>query len=189
MPDEKWLPIPGFPGYEASDQGNIRSLKRSQVRVRKPYLWRGKTGRPGRKKPAKSQYRMVRLFDGAGQWKAVKVSRLVLLAHVGQPPFPRADARHLNDDSLNDSLANLAWGTRKENEDDKRRNGNAPVGENHGRSRLTNADVRAIRAAATTGATNQAIADQYGVTQPTISKIVTRKSWSHVPIEGDSIAL
>jgi len=30
---QKWLPIPGFPGYEVSDQGNVRNVKHDRILV------------------------------------------------------------------------------------------------------------------------------------------------------------
>lgn len=47
----------------------------------------------------------------------------MLETFVGPRPFSEAEARHLNDDSLDDSLENLAWGTHTENMADAVRNG------------------------------------------------------------------
>jgi hypothetical protein len=51
------------------------------------------------------------------------------------------------------------------------------IGEANGNSRLTVADVRAIRAS---GMTQVALAQKYGVSQPTISAIRLRKIWRSV---------
>jgi len=56
-----------------------------------------------------------------------------------------------------------------------------PIGQQHGRSKLTNSDVAAIRETyATKQCTQGALARHYGVDQSVISRIVTMKKWSHV---------
>ena len=66
---------------------------------------------------------------------------------------------------------------RVRNRDEK---GRAAAGEQHFRARLTEDDVRTIRARAAAGETQRPLAREYGVDQATISNIVTRKSWKHV---------
>jgi hypothetical protein len=180
---ERWLPIPGFDGYEASDRGNIRSLDRMVTfKDGRRRHWQERVLKPSVRKTDRKPYRSV-VLSNEGVRKTRKVAHLVLLAHVGPKPFPKADSRHLDDNSLNDALGNLAWGTRRDNEADKRRNGNGPAGENHGHARLTEADVRAIRAAVATGTHQSVLANRYGVCQPTISKIACHKAWSHLTKE------
>lgn len=53
-------------------------------------------------------------------------------------------------------------------------------GERNVRALLTAEDVRAIRAARTAGAGSSELARRYGVSQPTISQIIHRKTWKHV---------
>jgi hypothetical protein len=54
-------------------------------------------------------------------------------------------------------------------------------GSGHGRSKLTEDDVRAIRDAYADGATQQlALAEHYGVGRSQISDIVNRKCWTHI---------
>lgn len=50
-----------------------------------------------------------------GGQKSSHASRLILEAFAGPPPFPLAEARHLNDDPHDDRTENLAWGTRAQN--------------------------------------------------------------------------
>lgn len=59
----------------------------------------------------------------------------------------------------------------------------APVtnrGEDAGLAKLTNEQVREIRRLADGGALQGAIAAHYGITQGTVSKIVLRKTWTHI---------
>lgn len=54
-------------------------------------------------------------------------------------------------------------------------------GEKHGRSKLKDSDVLAIREAAAAGATYHALSGVYGVKELQIQRIVKRESWRHLP--------
>jgi hypothetical protein len=56
-----------------------------------------------------------------------------------------------------------------------------PKGSSHPQSKLTEADIVAIREAAKAGETRKSIAARYQVTPESISCIVLRKTWKHVP--------
>jgi hypothetical protein len=60
------------------------------------------------------------------------------------------------------------------------RKGRAPRGEHHHAARLTEADVRAIRARRAAGETGVALARAYGVTPTLISAIIKRRCWRHI---------
>jgi hypothetical protein len=184
----RWLPIPGFDGYEASDRGNIQSLDRVVKRT-------GPKGNQQRRKGVLlkvtiqrarhgtgTPYRTVTLYGPDGKRPGQKVGVLVLTAHVGPRPSGLL-MRHLNDDSLDDRLENLAWGTYPENGHDAFVNGRLRnrAGEAHHLAKLTEADVRVIRAAAAAGASRKGIAATYGVHKGTIGDVVRRKTWTHLP--------
>jgi hypothetical protein len=75
----------------------------------------------------------------------------------------------------------LFLGTQRDNIQDAARKGrmHRPVmrGEKNRNSRLTTADVIAIRSEREKGRTQQSIADQFGITQAQVSAIVLRKQW------------
>lgn len=110
MSAERWARIPGFSSYEVSDGGRIRSWKSGR-----PRLLHGWTNRLG--------YCYVTLVDDLG------VSRLNLLhiyvaqVFIGPRPFPKAMVRHLDGNPSNNALANLAYGTSGQNQDDSVRHG------------------------------------------------------------------
>lgn len=56
-----------------------------------------------------------------------------------------------------------------------------PRGEQHGKAKLTAADVRAIREAHASGTPARALARQYGRGSSTINHIVKRETWTHIP--------
>lgn len=108
---ERWKPIPGWPLYAASDQGQIKRTGR------------GNTQYPGEKILAISKG-YVNTSRGA-----ISAAYLILLAFRGPPPGPYGGvkgcylSRHLNDDRSNNQLNNLAWGTKSDNAKDAIRNG------------------------------------------------------------------
>lgn len=119
---EEWRPIPGYEHrYEVSDDGDVRSVG-FFVRSR----GEGKTWRPSRTlkpTPHRQGYRMVTLTNEDGERQAFKVSRLVLLTFIGEPPPGKEDALHEDDIPTHDHLSNLRWGDQSENNHDCVRNG------------------------------------------------------------------
>lgn len=113
-----WRPVVGFEGrYEVSAAGSVRSY----VYGRDPSKPRRITGYIN-----KWGYRRVRLTDGNGRRIERPVHQLVLEAFEGPRPgpWPAYEARHLDGNPLNNRWpSNLAWGTKLENADDRRRHG------------------------------------------------------------------
>lgn len=161
-----WAPIPGFPGYEVSDNGEVRSLSRM------------KRGKLLRQTDNGTGYRYVGLRRDGRQLK-VYVHRAVLRAFVGEPLD--AHASHLNGDRADNRLINLCWESAAENNARKVDHGTEQRGERVGTSRLTVDAVRAIRALyAAGGITQRALAARFGVSQRQVLSIVKRRSWRHV---------
>ena len=109
---ERWKPIPGFDGYEASTLGRIRSADRklSDGRHAGSVVLRPTTDAKG--------YQRVTLSI-SGRPKTMQVHVLVCLAFHG--PRPRGkEVRHLDGVKHNCQPWNLAWGTKAEQEQDKK---------------------------------------------------------------------
>lgn len=184
--NERWLPIPGFDGYDVSDCGRVRSVDRLQTYdnvtasgkvVTTTRLLRGRILRPG---VVKSGHCLVML--GRGRPKLVHA--LVLTAFVGPRPAGY-DSCHYDGDPANNRLGNLRWGTRSDNVQDAIRHGThrggSGAGEAHPNARLSAAAVLEIRAA------NDATADlaaKYGVSRSAIKAARSGKTWGHVAGEA-----
>lgn len=168
MSGERWLPVPGYEGlYEVSDQGRVRSVKR-QIILR-PYR------NPDSPILHLRAYWRVSLFDRDHKRKQRTIHSLVAETFLGPCPLGQ-EVRHGSAGSLDNSVANLSYGTRAQNLADRRRDGTVPLGERHPNAKLTADAVAAIRAAhGTTGAT--ALAEQYGVSVRTIYDIWEEKTW------------
>ena len=163
--EEIWKDIPGYEGrYQASSEGRIRSVDQLIAVISK----NGKTYtrfHKGRiKTPTPNNSSVPYLTVGLGH-KGCRplVHRLVALAFLGPCPEGQ-EVRHLNNDFLDNRIANLAYGTHLENMADATRD------ERH-RHRLTPDDVRTIRERINNGETNMTIAADYGVSNVVISTI------------------
>lgn len=175
---ELWKPVVGFEGsYEVSDQGRVRSLDRPVAVVGRwgtdeTRTYKGRLLKQNRAGTAK--YNAVALAD-RGRVKTFLVHHLVLNSFVG--PANGREGRHLNCDNYDNRLANLTWGTKRENREDSRREGTLAVGERIAQSKLTADDVIAIRA---TAGSHSDIADAFGVSRSQIKRIRNRDNWKHI---------
>lgn len=170
---EVWKPVVGYEGlYEVSDQGRVRSLYRRR--------WCGshwyKVPPCIMKTPlAISGYPVVRLTkDKKG--RTVTVHTVVLSAFVGPKPLGQ-ECRHLNGNREDPRLANLKWGTPTENTEDRKAHGTMPRGATHHAAKLTEQDIRSIRASDESA---RVLAIRYSVATSAISNIRRRKAWAHV---------
>lgn len=79
-------------------------------------------------------------------------------------------------------LDHLFLGTDADNSQDRDRKGRqvAPPGMGNGNAVLTDADVRAIRAAHAAGRSQQSLSEEYRVTRANIGYIVRRITWKHL---------
>lgn len=157
----QWEFIPDFPDYQISSAGQVRRNGRIKAVTldRKGYhkvtLWRN----------AKSHTRLI--------------APLVAAVFVGEKPVGQV-VRHINGIKSNNNAGNLEYGTRSENELDKRRHGTAPIGENHPAAKLTADQVSAIRKRYVKGSRVDgcnALGKDYGVTGTLIHYIVIGKLW------------
>lgn len=111
---------------------------------------------------------------GTGSINATHVS---LAAHGRPRPGKKWDACHTCDVRLCVNPDHLYWGTRLDNMRDAVKRGQLNRGMRNGMSKLTDADVIAIRASLLT---QSAIAAEYGISQSLVSMVKTRKWWKHV---------
>ena len=175
---EIFKPIPGFPGYEVSDQGTVRSYWR-RLKAQGFQFEISPTPQKILCQTLSEGYPSVSL--GRGVYMRVHV--LILLAFVGPCP-QNMEACHKDGSRTKNFLDNLRWGTPSSNQLDRRKHGtdHINVGENHPRAKLTEAEVIQIRTMAAQGAHLQKdIAEMFKIPRPCVSMIVHRKYWKHIP--------
>lgn len=160
------VPVDGWPGYFVEPTGRL-------FRVRAD----GSEFEP--KQQILAGYVYITLSSPSKR-RPVRLNRIVATAFKGRPPFDRAEARHLDGDKLNNCDSNIAWGTAKDNADDRERHGRTSRGEESGLAKLSDLDVQKIRKAVRLGATGDAIAEMFHISGVNVSLIVRRETWAHV---------
>lgn len=116
----------------------------------------------------------------AGRGKGAKkyrACRLVCEAFNGPPPFPGAQARHIDGNPQNNRAANLQWGTNAENQADRIRHGTDNGGERNGMSLLTWAVMREIRKRVLDGESQTAVGRSVGISVQGINAIIRGRAW------------
>jgi hypothetical protein len=185
---EEWRQVPFAPMYDVSSLGRVRS-------------WITKGGSSEVRGTRRLAPVIIAAFahgrDGCPKYLGVKlhgkrfvVHRLVLEAFVGPAPSGHEGA-HMNGESLDNRVDNLAWVTRSENCRHKLSHGtdrrttarlhpeSTPRGEQVSGAKLNAAAVRMIRSEHGR-VTGRVLAEMYGVSQRSIWNVIYRRTWRHV---------
>ena len=165
----EWRSVPGFEGYRVSDTGVVQSSWKKNGGPNNVM-----TGKWWTMQQTAGRYLKVNLRKRKGKKTTMLVHTIVLTAFVGPRPQGLV-GRHLDGNTTNNRLTNLAWGTSKQNSDDCLRHGNRCRGEQHYAARLTQADVDSIRASERSDAE---LATSYGVSEGHVYKIRTCERWN-----------
>lgn len=153
MTTEIWKPIPGYDGYEASNLGRIRSLKRGYVKI----LKQSDNGHG---------YMQVACCNSDSRGPR-RVHSLVALAFLG----PRPDGLvccHNDGDKLNNRPENLRYDTQKSNIMDAILAGKMRI--------LSSIQVAEILEKFNGGTSRRELAKQYGVNYTTITNVLRRET-------------
>lgn len=175
--NKEWKPIPGIEGYEASDDGQIRSVSRVTIRSNGTRLSvRGCTLKP----VANPRTRYLMVQCGRGPNRCRYVHDLVLRAFHGERP-EGCTASHLNGDRSDNRAENLAWESHKANCKRKSDHGTQVKGGAHYLAKLDAKAVLQMRSQYTGkyGEIRQ-IARTYGVADKTAGDAIKGKTWSHL---------
>ena len=105
--------------------------------------------------------------------KTKQVSRLVAEAHI-----PNIESKplvlHKDDDTQNNHVDNLYWGTYQDNWNDKKKNGwvSHPKGVRSKRSKLSGEQIQQLLAEKKNGGTYKELMARYKISKSTLAKIV-----------------
>ena len=120
-----------------------------------------------------------RTNGGYGTFRGTTAHRAVYERTVG-PLLPGQVVMHTCDNPSCCNPEHLRAGTQQENiadmQDKGRRGDCRNFGENHGRMKLSDSDVRCIRLLRACGAVQQRLADAFGVAQTQISRVIRGES-------------
>jgi len=166
--NEEWRQVPGFPGYEISSAGKVRSYKRSAV----PKHLKLKQWKDG--------YVNVLLWRDHKQHPK-RTSRLIALAFHGAPPIGRNEAAHNDGDQLNNTVENIRWASRKENAEDSVKHGTSLFGEKNYNNKLGERNASIIKYLLTLGHKRPELAETFSVSRACIGLIERGISWKTTP--------
>jgi hypothetical protein len=108
-------------------------------------------------------------------------SRVMCEYAHGLPPNKELDAAHSCGNGMGGCMnpSHLSWKTRSENNKDKLIHGTQPRGEGSGTAVLSEDVVMGIKSDRKT-MRNKDVAEKYGVSRKTVSRLVCRNQWPHI---------
>ncbi len=171
----EWRAIAGWEGiYEVSNDGRVRRLPRTDVRINRGV--RQVINYPARelKGSLRNGYLAVHLKFGRDE--KVYIHRVVCTAFHGTAPTGY-EVAHFDGSRTNNCAGNLRWASRLENMRDKAVHGTQPKGELFYNSKLTDEIVHTIRRSSLS---SKEWAGILGVNASTISVARSGKTWKHV---------
>jgi hypothetical protein len=150
--------IDGFPGYFVCEDGSIVSTIRATMKL-SPFL----NGQG---------YLAVSLVVPGVSRTQKRVHALVASAFLPPKPSERHQVRHLNGNKHDNRACNLAWGTPKENADDRILHGTDPAGERNPQAVLSDAQaIEVFRAVRERGEDMDSVARRYGISRSGVKQI------------------
>lgn len=178
---EIWKSVIGYPSYEVSSMGRVRSLPKTVLLKRHGKLtscnYKGRILKPGK---TKQGYLLVVLTKKDKSLTSTTVHTLAARAFLGKPPKGKRHVMHRDDDKTNNKVTNLKWCSHKENMEDKVAKGIQLKGTDISTAVLTNAKVRKAVAMLEAGKTPKVIAESFGVTNGVIKALQRGITWSHI---------
>jgi hypothetical protein len=164
---EIWRPIPGFPQYQVSSEGRVRT----------------RFGRVLKTHEVKGGYERVGLTAVSGRRRNFLVHRLVTLAFYG--PCPQGmEVNHENGHVYDNALRNLEYVTPRQNVQHSLKvlGRRRAAGECHGNAVLTNKQVLELRLAWASGLykTKRSLAARFGISVYVCGDILNGKTWRSV---------
>lgn len=171
-----WKKIPNYSNYEASSDGEIRSLnykRTGQVQILKPSLDNG-------------GYLRTMLKRDCGKIHTIKVHRIICETFHPNPEN-KETVNHINCIKNDNRVLNLEWATRGENQKHAFTNKLKNVtGEKNPAAKITDEQAKEILRnyefgkKSKKGITKKEIAEKYNTTFYAIKRLVQRKSWKHL---------
>jgi hypothetical protein len=173
-------PCPSFPGYSATENGDIISHRIRGTRI---------AGHIGTmvnidknfchtlsQFTTKKGYKTLSIRLESGRTRSIRAHQMVADAFYG--PCPSGlQVRHINGIPFDNSPKNLCYGTAQENADDRHRHGTYLGGSNHKNAKLTGGQAVSIRTKRRLGEKVKSLAKEFDVSVPTIEAIIYGRSY------------
>lgn len=185
----RWKPIDGYPYYEVSTEGKVRSVAR-YVRTFNGKVWCDRfIPETILKEKDIRGYKSVFLVKYDSDMRPIKrtirqVHRLVMETFLPVPNMDKLQVNHKDGKKWRNVFLNLEWTTPSENT----RHANAmgkghqmnQNGEMNSMSKLTESDVRDILKSLKRGISESSLAKKYNVCPKSINHIKNNKTWCHI---------
>lgn len=172
---EEWRPISGFPDYDVSNLGRVRSWRGNGngTRSKKYRILISRLGTNGRPK-----YELCngRRSNGVTRGTTKYEHKLVASAFLGEPLDGQV-VRHLDGNPENNNVENLCYGTPKDNIADKKRHGTFIQGEDSNLAKLSGEDVLFIRSSDLSA---REISEILPTTMNNVYLIRSNQTWRHL---------
>jgi len=175
---EEFKILEDYPAYRISNKGRIQSRWRfgkfySTFITEDEDIWKDMNTHL-----CSNGYPRVCLRNGKNKGKNVRIHTLVAHYFIGPKPKTAQLVRHLDSNKLNNNVTNLAYGTYVDNENDKILNGT--WGNRIGGAKLTPSQIKDIRVKLQNGKSQNDLANEYGVSRPTITRINNYSIWKDI---------
>lgn len=171
--------VPGLTGYEAGTDGSVWSRWKMGGRGVGWVVTDTRRKRLSAHPASVDDPHLKVTVRRDGRRQTTFVHRLVLEAFVGPCP-DGLECRHRNGNPTDNRLSNIEWATRTVNQGDRVAHGTRSVGVKNGKTTLTEADVLRLVALRATGLSHGRIAADTGTPKPTVSGILSGRTWSHL---------
>lgn len=153
--------IPGYESFGITTDGDIWSYEKQ--------IWRKFSLNSG-------GYKIITI-----QGKSIRVHRLVAITFIPNPEN-KPEVNHIDGNKLNNSVSNLEWNTRSENQSHAARTGLMSTGSAAAHSKLKEEDVEYIRLNYKTRDYEhgtRGLARKFGVNHSTICRILDGNKWKY----------
>lgn len=116
----------------------------------------------------------------------MRYAHIVAWEFANGPVPPEMEVMHSCDNPSCVRLAHLSVGTHLENMRDRDRKGRrvAPTGEDHGGAKLTEEQAKEVLQRRRAGELLESIADSFGITKTSVSRLTRGLAWKHLQEEG-----
>ena len=174
---ETWVTIPSYPGYEASNLGQIRS-------------WCWTINKHHCEMANFPKLKTIGVNDngycivGIGHSANRRVHVLVAASFIG-PKLPGMDVNHIDGNKQNNRVDNLEYLSRSDNHRHAFKLGLAKSpftgvhGDAHRNTKISDADVKLLKEKFSKGVSRRTLATQYGLSYYTVWDITTGRSRSN----------
>lgn len=179
--EEVWKPITGYPNYEISNCGRVRSLER-KIRylhsVTREEHFRLYESKLLKQQLTKFGYYFVQPYNDNGS-KNKTIHRLVAIEFVENPHNFNV-VNHIDGNKKNNRFDNLEWCTDAYNHEHAQREGLLAKGSRVASAKLNERCVIAIKKLLLEGWTHDKVSALFEVSRTTITLIENGATWKHI---------